>query len=68
MRKKFITYCVKVLEGDVKNYFAELEKLQEREVNFSELRPEEWNPRCGGMMTFGDGFFQVMDSGNSSQE
>lgn len=46
VRKKFCTYCIKVLHGEALNYLAELKKIREREVNFSELMPKEWNQLC----------------------
>lgn len=46
VRKKFCAYCIKVLHGEALNYLAELKKIREREVNFSELMPEEWNQLC----------------------
>lgn len=61
VRRKFTTYCVKVIEGEIKNYFIELEKLQEREVNFSDLLPEEWNQMCWYDDVLESDFFQVMD-------
>jgi RNA polymerase sigma factor (sigma-70 family) len=42
VRRKFCVYCIKVLDGEAKNYRKELEKQREREVNFSELLQEEW--------------------------
>lgn len=61
VRKKFSVYCVKVLDGEAKNYWKELEKQRKREVNFSELLQEEWM-----QLVWYDGFpetdcFQVMD-------
>lgn len=37
VRRKFCTYCVKVLHGEALNYLDELERQREREVIFSEL-------------------------------
>lgn len=36
-RRKFCTYCIKVLHGEALNYLEELERQRNREVNFSEL-------------------------------
>ncbi len=41
MRRKFCTYCIKVLHGEALNYFDELERQRKREVNFSELLQKE---------------------------
>lgn len=46
VRKKFCTYCIKVLQGEALNYQNEIKRLREREVNFSELIPEEWSQLC----------------------
>lgn len=46
VRKKFCTYCVKVLHGEVLNYLDEMRKAREHEVSFSELIPDEWNQLC----------------------
>lgn len=61
VRKKFSAYCVKVLDGEAKNYWKELETQRKREVNFSELLQEEWM-----QLVWYDDFpetdcFQVMD-------
>lgn len=41
VRRKFCTYCIKVLHGEALNYFDELERQRKREVNFSELLQKE---------------------------
>lgn len=46
VRKKFCTYCIKVLHGEALNYLDEMKRLREREVSFSELIPDEWNKLC----------------------
>ncbi|MFV0466663.1 MAG: sigma-70 family RNA polymerase sigma factor [Lachnospiraceae bacterium] len=46
VRKKFCTYCIKVLHGEALNYLDEMKRLREREVTFSELIPDEWNQLC----------------------
>ena len=37
VRKKFCTYCIKVLHGEALNYLDELKRQREREVSFSDL-------------------------------
>ena len=37
VRRKFCTYCIKVLHGEALNYLDELDRQREREVIFSEL-------------------------------
>ena len=37
VRRKFCTYCIKVLHGEALNYLDELDWQREREVIFSEL-------------------------------
>ena len=37
VRRKFCTYCIKVLHGEALNYLDELNRQREREVIFSEL-------------------------------
>lgn len=37
VRRKFCTYCIKVLQGEALNYLDELNRQREREVVFSEL-------------------------------
>ena len=32
--------------GEALNYLDEMKRLREREVNFSELIPDEWNQLC----------------------
>lgn len=46
VQKKFCAFCVKVLHGEALNYLAEMKRLREHEVNFSELMPDEWNQLC----------------------
>lgn len=46
VRKQFYTYCIKVLHGEELNYFKELEKKKNREINFSELFQKEPNILC----------------------
>lgn len=46
VRKQFCAYCIKVLHGEALNYLNEMKKLREREMNFSELIPDEWNQLC----------------------
>ncbi|MDY3017014.1 MAG: sigma-70 family RNA polymerase sigma factor [Blautia sp.] len=41
VRRKFCTYCIKVLHGEALNYFDELERQRKREVSFSELRQQD---------------------------
>ena len=36
VRRKFCTYCIKVLHGEALNYLDELDRQREREVIFSE--------------------------------
>ena len=38
VQRKFIRYCIKVLDGEALNYLDEMDKIWEREINFSELR------------------------------
>lgn len=40
VQRKFIRYCIKVLDGEALNYLDEMDKIWEREINFSELREE----------------------------
>lgn len=44
--RKFNKYCIKVLDGEALNYLDELDRLQEREINFSELRADILNQLC----------------------
>lgn len=37
VRKKFCSYCIKVLHGEALNYLDELKRQREREVSFSDL-------------------------------
>ena len=37
VRRKFCTYCIKVLHGEALNYLDELDRQREREVIFSEF-------------------------------
>lgn len=37
VRRKFCTYCIKILQGEALNYLDELKQKRKREVNFSEL-------------------------------
>lgn len=37
VRRKFCSYCIKVLHGEALNYLDELDRQREREVIFSEL-------------------------------
>lgn len=46
MRRKFCTYCIKVLHGEALNYFDELERQRKREVNFSELLQKDLDAMC----------------------
>ena len=37
VRRKFCTYCIKILQGEALNFLDELKHKRKREVNFSEL-------------------------------
>lgn len=54
VQRKFIRYCIKVLDGEALNYLDELDKLWEREINFSELREEILDGFCSY-----DGFMEI---------
>lgn len=41
VRRKFCAYCIKVLNGEAKNYLNELERKRKQEVNFSDLRRKD---------------------------
>ena len=41
VRRKFCTYCIKVLHGEALNYLDELDRQRAREVMFSELLQKE---------------------------
>lgn len=43
VRRKFCTYCIKVLHGEALNYLDELDRQREREVIFSELLQKDLN-------------------------
>lgn len=61
VRKKFCKYCIKVMEGEALYYLRQLKRLQEQEVCFSDLTPEERNQ----LSTYDDllemNYFQVLD-------
>ena len=61
VRRKFSSYCIKVLHGEAMNYLDELDKLRKREVNFSELLQEEWNQLYSYDNLPDKNCFQVMD-------
>lgn len=46
VRRKFCSYCIKVLHGEALNYFDELERQRKREVSFSELRKQDLDVLC----------------------
>mgnify|MGYP007065323022 CR=1 FL=1 len=46
VQRKFIRYCIKVLDGEALNYLDEMDKIWEREINFSELREEILDGFC----------------------
>ncbi|MCI9106039.1 MAG: sigma-70 family RNA polymerase sigma factor [Lachnospiraceae bacterium] len=41
--RKFRSYCIKVIDGEVLNYLDELKKQQEHEICFSDLSTEQQN-------------------------
>lgn len=61
VRRKFGKYCIKVLEGEALNYLAELDRLWEREVNFSNLPEDLLNQLCSYDEFHETSYFQVMD-------
>lgn len=61
VRRKFGKYCIKVLEGEALNYLAELDRLWEREVNFSNLPEDLLKQLCSYDEFHETSYFQVMD-------
>jgi len=60
VRRKFGKYCIEVLNGEALNYLEELDKVWEREVDFSNLNEDVLNQlySCDG---FSDtDYFQIM--------
>lgn len=59
--RKFRSYCIKVIDGEVLNYLDELKKQQEHEICFSDLSTEQQSQ----LYTYDDilksTHFQVMD-------
>lgn len=41
--RKFRSYCIKVIDGEVLNYLDELKRQQEHEICFSDLSTEQQN-------------------------
>lgn len=50
VRRKFCTYCIKVLHGEALNYLDELDRQREREVIFSELLKKDLDAHHNSMI------------------
>jgi RNA polymerase sigma factor (sigma-70 family) len=59
--KKFCSYCIKVIDGEILNYFDELKRQQEHEVCFSDLTKEQQNQLYTYDEILKGIHFQVMD-------
>lgn len=59
--RKFRSYCIKVIDGEVLNYLDELKKQQEHEICFSDLSTEQQNQlyTCDDILK--STHFRVMD-------
>ena len=60
VQRKFIRYCIKVLDGEALNYLDEMDKIWEREINFSELREEILDGFCSYDEFMEIRYFQIM--------
>ena len=60
VQRKFIRYCIKVLDGEALNYLDEKDKIWEREINFSELREEILDGFCSYDEFMEIRYFQIM--------
>lgn len=60
VQRKFIRYCIKVLDGEALNYLDEMDKIWEREINFSELREEILDGFCSYDEFMKIRYFQIM--------
>lgn len=56
--RKFGKYCIKVMNGEALNY---LDRIQEREIKFSELREDILNQLCCYDEFPQTSYFQIMD-------
>lgn len=59
--RKFRSYCIKVIDGEVLNYLDELKKQKEHEICFSDLSTEQQNQlyTCDDILK--STHFRVMD-------
>ena len=60
VRRKFCKYCIEVLYGEAQNYLDELDRLWEREINFSDLREDILNQLCSYDEYSEIDYFQIM--------
>lgn len=62
VRRKFCSYCIKVMEGEALYYLRQLEKQREKEVCFSDLTQEERNQLSAYDDLLEIHYFQVMNT------
>ena len=55
----FDSFCKKVLKNEIRNYYNELERLRDKEVNFSELSAQEL-----GQLSTTDNYFSMEQTFN----
>lgn len=60
VRRKFGKYCIEVLNGEALNYLEELDKVWEREVDFSNLKEDVLNQLYSCYEFSDTDYFQIM--------
>lgn len=60
VRRKFGKYCIEVLNGEALNYLEELDKVWEREVDFSNLNEDVLNQLYSCEEFSDTDYFQIM--------